>query len=61
MFGKICVDLELEPPQSTLFSSVLRVSRYLSPGAVLEGRQLSPGEVVARMSPAVAVTPKPVI
>jgi hypothetical protein len=54
MFGKICVDLELEPPHSTLFCSVLRASRYLSPGAVLGGRQLSPGEVVVRMSPAVA-------
>ncbi|MCI88206.1 hypothetical protein A2U01_0109492 [Trifolium medium] len=26
----------------------------MAPGAVLEGRQLSPGEVVARRSPAVA-------
>ncbi|MCI95024.1 hypothetical protein A2U01_0116322, partial [Trifolium medium] len=26
----------------------------MAPGAVLEGRQLSPGEVVARWSPAVA-------
>ncbi|MCI87897.1 hypothetical protein A2U01_0109182, partial [Trifolium medium] len=33
--------------------SVLRACRQMAPGAVLGGRQLSPGEVVATWSPVV--------